>query len=218
MGHTPPMKLDRLHITLGLLLSLGVAFRAAHEHSRKPDKNSAASMALDRQIGQVAQKRAATSSKRPPKKSPKPKATQPKSSVARVESPRAENTPPGALPALSVRVLNKQGKSSNSSAKIPATLRVNLDLANASAIESLPRIGPALAERIVQDRAAHGPFGSLGGLDRVKGVGPALQKAIAPYVTFSSSGRPSGVATVPQPAQQSGKGKARRRPPAGAAR
>lgn len=216
MAHTRTMKLDRLHVTLGLLLSLGVAFRAAHEYARKPDRNSATSAALDRQIGQVTQKRVA-GAKRPPKKRTTPKATQPKTRVAQVETPRIETTPPGALPALSVRVLSNRGTSSKVAVPAPA-IRINLDLASATSIESLPRIGPALAQRIVQDRATNGPFGSLAGLDRVKGVGPALQKAIAPYVTFSSSGRPSTVATVPQPGQKTGKGKARRRPPAGTAR
>jgi competence protein ComEA len=53
-------------------------------------------------------------------------------------------------------------------------------------IETLPRIGPALAARVVAEREAHGPFGGLDALDkRVKGIGPALAKAIGPLVTFS---------------------------------
>jgi len=62
---------------------------------------------------------------------------------------------------------------------------VDVDIADAPALEALPGIGPALATRIVQDRERNGPFGSLDGLQRVKGVGPALAAKLQPHVTFS---------------------------------
>lgn len=37
--------------------------------------------------------------------------------------------------------------------------------------ESLPGIGPKLAKRIVEDRQENGDFGTLGALDRVRGIG-----------------------------------------------
>lgn len=70
-------------------------------------------------------------------------------------------------------------------------LSVDVDVASAAELDRLPGIGPALAGRIVADRDAHGPFGSLQALERVKGIGPALAAKIAPLVTFSSSPRPS---------------------------
>lgn len=63
--------------------------------------------------------------------------------------------------------------------------RIDLDRADVSEITRLPRIGPALAQRIVAWRDDHGPFGSLARLDSVSGVGPALLKAIQPFVSFS---------------------------------
>jgi competence protein ComEA len=51
---------------------------------------------------------------------------------------------------------------------------VNVNRADAADLESLPGIGPVLAERIVADRAANGPFAGLGDLERVPGIGPAL--------------------------------------------
>jgi competence protein ComEA len=60
-----------------------------------------------------------------------------------------------------------------------------MDVATAAELDQLPGIGPALAQRIVADREAHGPFGSIEGLERVKGVGPALAARVGPYVTFS---------------------------------
>lgn len=66
-------------------------------------------------------------------------------------------------------------------ARVPVW-RVDLDAATAGEIEVLPGVGPRLAERIVQDRTARGPFHGVQGLDRVPGVGPALVERIAPFV------------------------------------
>jgi competence protein ComEA len=60
--------------------------------------------------------------------------------------------------------------------------RIDLDHADVSEITRLPRIGPALAQRIVAWRTEHGPFGSLARLDSVPGVGAKLLDAIRPFV------------------------------------
>ena len=62
---------------------------------------------------------------------------------------------------------------------------VDLDFASAAAIESLPRIGPALAARIIANRDSFGAFGSLDGFQRVRGIGPAIAKSLRTLVTFS---------------------------------
>lgn len=67
---------------------------------------------------------------------------------------------------------------------------VDLDLASVAAIESLPRIGPALARRIVANRDSFGAFGSLEGLQQVRGIGPAIAKSLRSVVTFSGVPRP----------------------------
>ncbi|HET7789446.1 MAG TPA: helix-hairpin-helix domain-containing protein [Gemmatimonadales bacterium] len=64
---------------------------------------------------------------------------------------------------------------------------IDVDRADATELTRLPRVGPALAQRIVDWRRDHGPFGSLAGLDSVPGVGPTLLAALAPYVTFSGA-------------------------------
>lgn len=63
--------------------------------------------------------------------------------------------------------------------------RIDLDTAGAEEIARLPRIGPGLAARIVADREAKGPFGSLEGLDRVPGIGPTVLEAVKPHAVFS---------------------------------
>jgi competence protein ComEA len=68
---------------------------------------------------------------------------------------------------------------------------VDLDVADMAAIERLPRIGPVLAQRIVDDRTTNGAFGSIEGFQRVRGVGPALARELTGRVTFSGTARPS---------------------------
>ncbi|TDK28280.1 ComEA family DNA-binding protein [Arthrobacter crusticola] len=59
---------------------------------------------------------------------------------------------------------------------------VNLNTADAPALESLPRVGPVLAERIIAWRTEHGPFARAEDLDAVPGIGPALLEAMLPFV------------------------------------
>ncbi len=61
--------------------------------------------------------------------------------------------------------------------------RIDLDRADVTEITRLPRVGPALALRIVAWRTQHGAFGSLERLDSVPGIGPKLLDAIRPFVT-----------------------------------
>ena len=68
---------------------------------------------------------------------------------------------------------------------------VDLDRAQEWESLALPKIGPTLARRILADRDSLGPFGSLGELRRVKGVGEGVVDAITPYVTFSQQPRQS---------------------------
>ena len=71
---------------------------------------------------------------------------------------------------------------------------VDVDLADSAALDALPGVGPALARRIVEERARGGAFGSPAGLERVRGVGPRLAARLAPHVTFSGVPRPLSAA------------------------
>lgn len=72
----------------------------------------------------------------------------------------------------------------------PPAARVDLDIATESEIEALRGVGPSLARRIIAERDSFGPFGSLEGLKRVRGVGPALVAKLDSTVTFSLLPRP----------------------------
>jgi competence protein ComEA len=57
-------------------------------------------------------------------------------------------------------------------------LRIDVNSATEAELGALPRIGPALARRIVEDRSVSGPFRTLEDLDRVPGIGPRTIEAI----------------------------------------
>ena len=61
--------------------------------------------------------------------------------------------------------------------------KVNLNTAGAAELDTLPKVGPVLAQRIVDWRADHGPFKSVEELDAVDGVGPKMLEALLPLVT-----------------------------------
>jgi competence protein ComEA len=85
---------------------------------------------------------------------------------------------------------------------------VDLDVASEKEIEALRHIGPALAKRIVTDRDSLGPFGSMEGLSRVKGIGPSMVAKLDSAVTFSLVPRPTN-RVIPRPSEVP---KARRKP------
>lgn len=60
---------------------------------------------------------------------------------------------------------------------------LDLNRATALELEALPKVGAALAGRIVALREARGGFRSVKELDDVKGIGPATLKQLTPLVT-----------------------------------
>ncbi len=102
--------------------------------------------------------------------------------------------PPGAVAYRPVAVARTPAESvAARAARVARPLapgeRVDVDRAPVEELARLPRIGPALAARIVSDRAARGPFGSLAALERVAGIGPATVEGLRPHAAFSGSAR-----------------------------
>jgi competence protein ComEA len=66
----------------------------------------------------------------------------------------------------------------------PAGSKVNLNTAGMEELDALPKVGPVLAQRIVDWRKEHGPFKAVEELDAIDGVGPKMLEALLPLVTI----------------------------------
>jgi competence protein ComEA len=64
----------------------------------------------------------------------------------------------------------------------PAAFQVDVNQAAWPELALLPGIGPQLAQRIVADREAHGPFRDLDDLRRVRGIGTKTVERMRPYL------------------------------------
>lgn len=62
---------------------------------------------------------------------------------------------------------------------------VNINTADAVALETLPGVGPATAKAILAHRAANGPFGRPEDLLEVKGIGDGKFAAMKPFIAVS---------------------------------
>ena len=63
---------------------------------------------------------------------------------------------------------------------------IDINSANEEELQIIPRIGPVLAERIIQYRQENGLFGRVEDLKQVKGIGKATFKKIVPYISINS--------------------------------
>lgn len=61
---------------------------------------------------------------------------------------------------------------------------VNVNTADAEELDTLPGVGPALAEKIIAYREEKGKFKSMDDLDKVPGVGPAMLEKLEGKVSF----------------------------------
>jgi competence protein ComEA len=63
--------------------------------------------------------------------------------------------------------------------------RIDPNTASADELDRLPKVGPALARRIVEWRGSHGAFRTMAELDSVPGVGPALLRDAGPHLALA---------------------------------
>jgi len=59
---------------------------------------------------------------------------------------------------------------------------LDLNTASSQELQTLPRIGPAMAARILEYRRAHGMFSSTEELMQIKGIGKKTFEKIKPYL------------------------------------
>jgi len=75
---------------------------------------------------------------------------------------------------------------------------VNINTADLEQLQLLPRVGPALADRIIAFREANGPFASVDELVAVKGIGERSLASLAPYVTTTGETTLSSKVSLPR--------------------
>ena len=61
--------------------------------------------------------------------------------------------------------------------------RLNLNTATLAQLDTLPGVGPVLAQRILNHRDQHGGFRSVGDLRQVEGIGDARYEQLKDLVT-----------------------------------
>lgn len=61
--------------------------------------------------------------------------------------------------------------------------KIDINTANQAELETLPGIGPALAQRIVDHRTANGPFERVEDITNVSGIGPSIFAQIQELIT-----------------------------------
>jgi competence protein ComEA len=65
----------------------------------------------------------------------------------------------------------------------PVGTLVDINTATAVELETLPRIGPATSQRIIEYREANGPFAAIEDIQNVPGIGPATFEGLKDLIT-----------------------------------
>jgi len=83
--------------------------------------------------------------------------------------------------------LTAGGGGQNSAARSPAPSGglVNLNTADEAALDTLPGVGPVMAQNILAWRETNGKFSSVEQLQEITGIGPSRYAQISPLVTVS---------------------------------
>jgi competence protein ComEA len=86
--------------------------------------------------------------------------------------------------------------------------KVNLNTASAEQLSLLPRVGPALAGRILEFREQNGSFKKPEDLMLVRGVGEKTYELMAPYLAVSGETTLKSKVRTPRNTEAQGKPKA----------
>ncbi len=78
----------------------------------------------------------------------------------------------------------KVAGASDSSGGTEVSGKVNLNTASVSELDSLPGIGPAYAQRIIDYRDSSGGFQSIEDVQNVKGIGPKTFEKMKDLITI----------------------------------
>ncbi|MDD8020681.1 MAG: helix-hairpin-helix domain-containing protein [Acidobacteriota bacterium] len=65
----------------------------------------------------------------------------------------------------------------------PVSARININTAAIAELQSLPRIGPKVAQRIIDYRTQNGPFKKVEDLMKVRGIGEKIFNQLKDQIT-----------------------------------
>ena len=166
------------------IAGVGVGVQLTRHWRDSADASPLAAEALTRQLIAVDSAQRAGRTSRAGSKAPRRRSARPS---------RASPTPDSATSTVVRRSGRRRAVDAAAQQPTLVAVPVDIDRADSAALERLPRIGPALAARIIADRISRGAFGSIEGLLRVRGIGPKLGDGLRAHVTFSGTPRPSTV-------------------------
>lgn len=72
-----------------------------------------------------------------------------------------------------------------SQTSVPAKAKIDINTATSQELESLPRIGPKIAQRIIEFRTQNGNFRKIEDIMKVKGIGQKLFEQIKDRIVVS---------------------------------
>lgn len=94
--------------------------------------------------------------------------------------------------ALAKQVADSVERAERRRAPLAPGERIDPNTASADELDRLPKVGPALARRIVEWRGSRGAFRTLADLDSVPGVGPALLRDAGPHLALAPAPATAG--------------------------
>jgi len=68
----------------------------------------------------------------------------------------------------------------------PESEKININTASATDLDKLPRIGPKVAQRIIDYRKEHGPFKKIEEIMKVKGIGEKTFARLKDLITVGA--------------------------------
>lgn len=69
----------------------------------------------------------------------------------------------------------------------PADRLIHINTATLEELDTLPGIGPVIAQRIIDYRTTYGPFASIESIQAVSGIGPAKFESIKDLITITDN-------------------------------
>jgi competence ComEA-like helix-hairpin-helix protein len=124
-----------------------------------------------------------------------------------LERPRPVLDELESLDVAALEAASREAGGSGGRQALGAGERIDPNTAAVAELQRLPGVGPAMAQRIVEERD-RAPFATVAELQRVRGIGPALAARMAEHVTLpavSTTGRASQVPSMAtSPSQRTG--------------